>query len=103
MLLVKIFVSIAGNIPSSIKYSKNNLMVFLIQLIYIFSNPTDEIEVTNLIMSLRTSKAINLTSLRIEILFHFETKCFISTDYVNFSLSPGVFPLILVTTKVVPV
>ena len=56
----KYFVNIAADIQSSIRYSKKIFMIFSPQLIEIlfFLNPTDEIEVKNIILSFNPSKAI---------------------------------------------
>ena len=58
------------DIQSSIKYSKNNFHVFLppININSFFLNPTDKIEVKNIISSLNSSKAINPNSTQTEIL-----------------------------------
>ena len=56
----KYFVNVATDIQSSIRYSKNNFHDFLppININSFFLNPTDEIEVKNIILSLNPSKAI---------------------------------------------
>ena len=55
---------------SSITYSKNNFRNFLalITINPFFRNPTDEIEIKNMIMSLNPSKAIGPNSIPIKIL-----------------------------------
>ena len=69
-------------------------MVFFIQIILIFfSNPTDEIEFKNIIMSLKLSKLkllINDVSSQLTVLY-------------DLSFSCDVFPLILLISKVIPV
>ena len=69
-----------------------------------FLNPTNEIEVKNIILSLNHSKAICPNSIPTKIL-----KLLINdissqlTQLFNLSFSSGVFPLILKTGKVIPV
>ena len=104
----KYFVNLATNIESSIRYSKNNFHDFLppppININSFFLNPTDEIEVKNIILSLNPSKAIGPNSIPTKIL-----KLLINdvssqlTELFNFSFSRRIFPLILKTSKVLPV
>ena len=101
----KYFVNVATDIQSSIRYSKNNFHDFLhpININSFFLNPTDEIEVKNIILSLNPSKAIGPNSIPTKIL-----KLLIndvssqSTELFNLSFSRGVFPLILKTSKIIP-
>ena len=60
----KYFVNVATDIQSSIRYSKNNFHDFLhpININSFFLNPTDEIEVKNIILSLNPSRAIGPNS-----------------------------------------
>ena len=60
---------VAPDIQSSIRYSKNNFY-FLppININYLFLNPTDEIEIKNIILSLNPLKAIGLNSIPTKIL-----------------------------------
>ena len=98
----KYFVNVATDIQSSIRYSKNNFHDFLhpININSFFLNPTDEIEVKNIILSLNPSKAIGPNSIPTKIL-----KLLIndvssqSTALFNLSFSRGFFPLILKTNK----
>ena len=98
----KYFVNVATGIQSSIRYSKNNFHDFLtpININSFFLNPTDEIEVKNIILSLNPSKAIGPNSIPTKIL-----KLLIndvssqSTALFNLSFSRGFFPLILKTNK----
>ena len=102
----KYFVNVATDIQSSIRYSKNNFHDFLppININSFFLNPTDEIEVKNIILSLNPSKAIGPNSIPTKIL-----KLLINdvssqlTEFFNLSYSRRVFPLILKTSKVIPV
>ena len=110
----KYFVNVATNIESSIRYSKNNFHDFLppstptptppININSFFLNPTDEIEVKNIISSLNPSKTIGPNSIPTKIL-----KLLINdvssqlTELFNFSFSRRIFPLILKTSKVLPV
>ena len=61
----KYFVNVATDIQSSIRYSKINFHDCLppINIHYFFLNPTDEIEVKNIILSLNPSKAIGPNSI----------------------------------------
>ena len=61
----KCFVNVATDIQSSIRYSKNNFHDFLprININSFFLNPTDEIEVKNVILSLNPSKPVGPKSL----------------------------------------
>ena len=61
----KYFVNVATDIQSSIRYSKNNFHDFLhpININSFFLNPTDEIEVKNIILSLNPSKPIGPNSI----------------------------------------
>ena len=102
----KYFVNVATDIQSSIRYSKNNFHDFLhpININSFFLNPTDEIEVKNIILSLNPSKAIGPNSIPTKIL-----KLLINDvssqliELFNLSFSRGVFPLILKTSEVIPV
>ena len=59
------FVNVVTDIQSTIRYSKNNFHNFLpqINISSFFLNPTDEIEVKNIILSLNPSKDIGLNSI----------------------------------------
>ena len=102
----KYFVNVATDIQSSIRYSKNNFHDFLhpININSFFLNPTDEIEVKNIILSLNPSKAIGPNSIPTKIL-----KLLINdvssqlTDLFNLSFSRGAFSLILKNSKVISV
>ena len=61
----KYFVNVATDIQSSIRYSKNNFHDFLppININSFFLNPTDEIEVKNIILTLNASKAVGPKSI----------------------------------------
>ena len=102
----KYFVNAATDIQSSNRYSNNNFHDFLppININSFFLNPTDEIEVKNIIMSLNPLEVIGPNSIQTKII-----KLLINdvssqlTELFNFSFSCGVFPLILKTSKVIPV
>ena len=102
----KYFVKVASDIKSSIKYSKNNFHYFLppFNINSFFNNPTDEIEVKNMIMSINPSKAIGPKSIPTKILkLLINDVSSLLTKLSNLSFSGGVFPLILKTSKVIPV
>ena len=68
-----------------------------------FLNPTNEIEVKNIILSLNHSKAICPNSIPTKILKLLINVSSQLTQLFNLSFSRGVFPLILKTSKVIPV
>ena len=102
----KYFVNFATDIQSFVRFSKNNFHDFLplININSLFLNPTDEIEVKNIILSLNPSKAIIPNNIPTDIL-----KLLINgfssqlTELFNCSCSHGVFSLLLKTSKVIPV
>ena len=75
-------------------------MIFSPQLIYIifFLNPTNEIEVKNIILSLNPSFLIPAKILKL--LINVSSQL---TELFNLFFSHGVFPLTLKTSKVIPV
>ena len=102
----KYFVNVATDIQSSIRYSKINFHDCLppINIHYFSLNPTDEIEVKNIILSLNPSKAIGPNSIPTKIV-----KLLINdvssqlTELFNLSFSRGVYLIIIKTSEVIPV
>ena len=102
----KYFVNAATDIQSSIRYSKNNFHDFLppININSFFLNPTDEIEVENVILSLNPSKVIGPDSIPTKILKLLTNDVSSQlTELFNLSFSGGAFSLILKTSKTIPV
>ena len=91
--LKKYFVNVATDIQSSIRYSKNNFHDFLhpINIDSFCLNPTDEIEVKNIIASLNPSKAIGPNSIPTKN-SQVINKASQLTELFNLSFSHGVFP-----------
>lgn len=61
----KYFANVATDCQFSIRYSKNNFVIFYLELIYVpfFLNPTEETEVKNIILSFNPSKATGPNSI----------------------------------------
>ena len=110
----KYFANVASDIQSFIRYSKKNFMVFSpppsphsppqINISSFSLNPTEELEVKNIVLSLNPSKTLCPNSIPTKTL-----KLLISdvssrlSELFNFSFSRRVFPLILKTSKVISV
>ena len=93
----KYFVNVATDIQSSIRYSKNNFHDFLppVNINSFFLNPTDEIEVKNIILSLNPLKAIGPNSIPAKILkLLINDVSFQLAVFFNLFFSRGIFPLI---------
>ena len=97
------FVDVATDIQSSIRYSKNSFHDFLppININYFFLNPTDEIEIKNIILFLNPPKSISPNSIPTKILRLLINVSSQLTELFNLSFSRGVFPLILKTSKII--
>ena len=98
------YFNVATYIQSFIRYCKNNFCDILspININSFFLNPTNEIEVKN-ILSLNSSKALGLNSILTKILKLLVNVLSQLTELFNRSFSRSVFPLILKTSKVIPV
>ena len=101
----KYFVNVATDIQSSIGYSEKFFHAFLppININSFFLNPTDEIEVKNITLSLNPSKAIGpniIPSKTLKLLINDVSSQL--TKLFNLSFSHEVFPLILKTSKAIP-
>ena len=70
---------------------------------YIFLNPTDEIEVKNIMLFLNPSKAIGPNNIPNKILKSLINVSSQLTELFNLSFFRGVFSLILKTSKIIPV
>ena len=88
----KFCVNVATEIQSSVRYSKNN-----------FLNPSDKIEVKNIILSMNPSKAIRPNSIPTKTHYSNNNVSSQLTELFYLCFSCGVFPLILKTSNVIPV
>ena len=100
------FASIAETTKTSIKYSHKYFSDYLSNegSSTIFLQPTDKVEIANIISSLNSHKASGLNSIPYRILFLLKNEISKQlADLFNLSFMTGVFPSVLKTAKVVPV
>ena len=100
------FSNVATGIKSSIKCSRNKLFYFLpqININSFFINPTDKIEIKNIILSLDPLKYIDSNSIPRKILKLLSNDLSTQqTKLFNLSFSQGVFQSILKTCKIIPI
>ena len=100
------FAKVVIDIQSSIRFSKKKFYDYLppLNIESFFLTPTDSIEVSNIIFSLNQNKSDGANSIPIKILKLLNKDISDQLSILfNQSLSSGIFPSILKTSKIIPI